>query len=116
MATPAAPVKGTAVGLWMCDAVGVPNRPENVTCTRMMWATMSKSTPRSARSCATVMPDARGRGVGAALTVTALRVAPNKPATLFATAAGLPVYRRLGFVAIGRHRDWHPSGSHLEGD
>jgi GNAT superfamily N-acetyltransferase len=67
-------------------------------------------------SAVAVMPDARGRGVGAALTVTALRVAPNKPATLFATAAGLPVYRRLGFVAIGRHRDWHPSGSHLEGD
>jgi hypothetical protein len=35
------------------------------------------------------MPDARGRGVGAALTVIALRVAPNKPATLFATAEGL---------------------------
>ncbi len=66
-------------------------------------------------SAVAVMPEARGRGVGAALTVTALRVAPNKPATMFATAAGKPVYRRLGFVEIGRHRDWHPPGSEPEG-
>jgi predicted N-acetyltransferase YhbS len=66
-------------------------------------------------SAVAVMPDARGRGVGAALTVIALRVAPNKPATLFATAEGLPVYRRLGFVAISRHRVWHPPGRGPEG-
>jgi len=59
-------------------------------------------------SAVAVMPEARRRGVGDALTVTALRVAPGRPATLFATAAGLPLYRRLGFVEIGRHRDCHP--------
>jgi predicted N-acetyltransferase YhbS len=66
-------------------------------------------------SAVAVMPDARGRGVGAALTVIALRVAPNKPATLFATAGGLPVYRRPGFVEISRHRVWHPPGRGPEG-
>jgi GNAT superfamily N-acetyltransferase len=61
------------------------------------------------------MPDARRRGVGAALTVTALRVAPDKPATVIATAAGLPVYRRLGFLGIGRRRNWHPPSSGHDG-
>jgi len=59
-------------------------------------------------SAVSVMPDARGRGVGAALTITALQGAAGRPATLFATAAGLGLYRRLGFVEIGRHRDWYP--------
>ena len=59
-------------------------------------------------SAVSVMPEARRRGVGAALTITALQVAPGRPATLFATAAGLPLYRRLGFAEIGRHRVWHP--------
>jgi len=59
-------------------------------------------------SAVSVMHHARRRGIGALLTVTALQVAPERPATLFATAAGLPVYRRLGFVEIGQHRDWHP--------
>ncbi len=66
-------------------------------------------------SAVTVMPDARRRGVGTALTVAALQCAPEKPATLFATADGLPVYRRLEFVQVGRHRDWYPPSPAPEG-
>jgi hypothetical protein len=33
VATPAVPVPGTAVALWICDAVVVLNRPLKVTCT-----------------------------------------------------------------------------------
>jgi GNAT superfamily N-acetyltransferase len=66
-------------------------------------------------SAVAVLPQARRRGVGAALTVTALQVAPGRPAPLFATGAGLPVYQRLGFVEIGRHRDWHAPRTAAEG-
>ncbi|MEV7601054.1 GNAT family N-acetyltransferase [Kitasatospora sp. NPDC089797] len=46
------------------------------------------------------LPDQRGQGVAGALLRTALAHAhPDRPATLVATAAGEPVYRRLGFTA-----------------
>jgi GNAT superfamily N-acetyltransferase len=64
-------------------------------------------------SAVAVMPEARRRGVGAALTVAALRVAPGRPASLSATSAGYPVYRRLGFEEIGRQRIWHPPSDPL---
>ncbi|MEV7026942.1 GNAT family N-acetyltransferase [Kitasatospora sp. NPDC093558] len=44
------------------------------------------------------LPFARGRGVARAVVETALAAAhPGRPATLVATAAGEPLYRRLGF-------------------
>ncbi len=44
VATPAVPVPGSAVALWMCEAVVVPSRPEKVTCTRKVCAVLSNRT------------------------------------------------------------------------
>ena len=41
VATPAVPAPGTAVALWMCDAVVFASRPLKVTCTRRVWAVLS---------------------------------------------------------------------------
>ena len=60
-------------------------------------------------SAVTVLPVARRRGVGTALTIIALQVAPGRSATLSATADGLPLYRRLGFAEVGRQRHWQQS-------
>lgn len=57
-------------------------------------------------SAVAVVPELRGRGIGAALTAAALDVAPDRPATLAASAAGLPVYRRLGFREVTRPIHW----------
>lgn len=51
------------------------------------------------------IPDARGRGVGAAVTVAILALAVergNPTAWLAASDMGEPVYRRLGFRTVGR--------------
>jgi GNAT superfamily N-acetyltransferase len=61
----------------------------------------------------TVVPEARGRRVGSALTAAALRWAPGVPASLSASALGYHVYERLGFerveAAPGRGTwDWTP--------
>lgn len=56
-----------------------------------------------------VIPRARGRGVGAALTeacVQWLRDQGAQTVLLHATDAGRPVYESLGFVAEGRSRAW----------
>ncbi|HKE99305.1 MAG TPA: GNAT family N-acetyltransferase [Actinomycetes bacterium] len=55
------------------------------------------------------LPGARGRGLGGALTRTALAVAPELPAVLSATPAGVPVYRRLGFRPEARTWWWSRS-------
>ncbi len=53
------------------------------------------------------MPDARGRGYGAAVTWAATVVDSTLPATLIASDVGRPVYERLGYVAVSRWSLWH---------
>ncbi len=48
------------------------------------------------------LPEARGRGYGAAVTWRATTAHPTFPAALLATDAGRPVYQRLGYVPITR--------------
>ena len=55
-----------------------------------------------------VMPAQRGRGIAGALTEAAAAAAPGVPAVLSATPAGHGVYRRLGFVDVGRPLHHHP--------
>lgn len=53
------------------------------------------------------LPEARGRGLGRAITLHACLVARQRGyrvATLHATPLGLPVYRRLGFEPYGQMR------------
>ena len=58
-----------------------------------------------------VLPEARGRGYGAALTAAAAAVAPDLPAVLLASDDGRPTYRRLGFIDLFRVTMWeHPPG------
>jgi ribosomal protein S18 acetylase RimI-like enzyme len=55
--------------------------------------------------CVTTLPEARGRGVGAALTFAGLRDARAmgyRVAILQATPMGAPVYQRMGFQDTGR--------------
>lgn len=56
-----------------------------------------------------VVPRARGRGIGAALTEACVQWLHERGARtvlLHATDAGRPVYERVGFVAEGRSRAW----------
>jgi GNAT superfamily N-acetyltransferase len=56
-----------------------------------------------------VIPRARRRGLGAALTEACVQWLRDRGATtvlLHATDAGRPVYERVGFVAEGRSRAW----------
>ena len=48
------------------------------------------------------LPDARGRGYGAAVTWEATLAEPKLPALLIATDMGRPVYERMGYVALTR--------------
>jgi GNAT superfamily N-acetyltransferase len=62
-----------------------------------------------------VLPRARGRGAGSALTeacVEWLRDRGAKTVLLHATDAGRPVYERIGFVAEGRSRAWRGGPAH----
>jgi GNAT superfamily N-acetyltransferase len=52
-------------------------------------------------------PEARGRGIGAALTWAATTVLPDAPAMLIASDDGQPVYERLGYVRLLRLTLWH---------
>jgi GNAT superfamily N-acetyltransferase len=49
---------------------------------------------------------ARGRGIGRALTATAVSVAPDRPAMLVASDLGRSLYERLGFRSILRFTMW----------
>lgn len=53
------------------------------------------------------LEDARGSGVGAAMTWAATMVAPELPATLIASDDGQPVYARMGFLRLLRMTMWH---------
>jgi GNAT superfamily N-acetyltransferase len=52
------------------------------------------------------LPDARGRGHGAALTAAAGAAAPSLPALLVASDAGRPVYERMGYLPVLRCTVW----------
>jgi GNAT superfamily N-acetyltransferase len=58
-----------------------------------------------------VLPAARGRGVGAAVTWAATRSDPAVPAVLLASDDGRPVYERMGYVAIERWTAWLRPGA-----
>ncbi len=53
-----------------------------------------------------VVASERRQGIGALLTAAAVNTAPDRPATLSASAAGAGTYRRLGFEQVGRPVDW----------
>jgi hypothetical protein len=62
-----------------------------------------------------VVPRARGRGTGTALTEACVEWLRDRGATtvlLHATDQGQPVYERLGFEAEGRSRAWRGGPSH----
>lgn len=52
------------------------------------------------------LPDARGRGYGAAVTATAALSEPDVPSVLIASDDGRGVYERLGFLPISRFTLW----------
>jgi GNAT superfamily N-acetyltransferase len=59
-----------------------------------------------------VAPRSRGKGIGTALTETAvewLRERGAQTVLLYATEMGRPVYERVGFAAEGRARSWRGS-------
>lgn len=57
------------------------------------------------------MPQARGRGAGAAVTWAATLAQPDEPAVLIASDDGRPVYERMGYLAIERWTAWlRPAG------
>lgn len=53
------------------------------------------------------LPEARGKGHGAAITAATIAAAPNLPAVLQASELGQPVYRRLGFQDISPYTLWY---------
>ena len=55
------------------------------------------------------LPDRRGKGRGAALTLAALAAAPHLPAVLEASDFGQPVYLRLGFQVVSEYTIWYKS-------
>jgi GNAT superfamily N-acetyltransferase len=52
------------------------------------------------------LPQARGRGYGAAITARAAITAPHLPAVLQASDLGRPVYERLGFTLVDHFALW----------
>jgi GNAT superfamily N-acetyltransferase len=53
-----------------------------------------------------VLPEARGGGVGAAITAAATLTEPTRPATLIASDLGQPTYDRLGYLPLTRYSLW----------
>jgi hypothetical protein len=51
-------------------------------------------------------PEARGRGIGAAVTWAATLADPALPAMLIASDAGQPVYERMGYLRVTRFTLW----------
>ncbi len=58
----------------------------------------------------TVVPGARRRGYGAALTWRATQADPGLPAALQPSDMAVHTYRRLGFAPIGQFSMWHRVG------
>ncbi len=58
----------------------------------------------------TVVPGARRRGYGAALTWQAIQANPRLPAALQPSDMAIEMYRRLGFAPIGHFSAWHRAG------
>jgi hypothetical protein len=58
-------------------------------------------------------PEARGRGVGAAVTWAATLADPSLPAMLIASDAGQPVYERMGYLRLTRFTLWYRDRSTL---
>jgi len=54
-------------------------------------------------------PEARGRGVGAAVTWVATMADPELPAMLIASELGQPVYERMGYLRLTRFTLWTTS-------
>ena len=52
------------------------------------------------------IPEARGRGIGRAMTALATLAATDRPAMLIASDAGRSVYEGLGYVALLRFTLW----------
>jgi hypothetical protein len=52
------------------------------------------------------LPEARGRGYGAAMTWRAMQVSPGLPAMLLASDPGQSVYERMGFMRLLRMTMW----------
>jgi GNAT superfamily N-acetyltransferase len=57
----------------------------------------------------TVVPDARRRGYGAAITWRAVQARPELPTALQPSAMATPMYQRLGFARIGHFSGWQRS-------
>jgi GNAT superfamily N-acetyltransferase len=57
------------------------------------------------------LAQARGRGVGAAVTWAATCAEPGRPALLIASDDGRPVYERLGYLPVERWTVWLQPGS-----
>jgi hypothetical protein len=53
-----------------------------------------------------VLPAARGRGAGAAITWAATSHHPTQPAALIASDAGQPIYQRLDYLRLERWTVW----------
>jgi hypothetical protein len=53
-----------------------------------------------------VLPDARGKGAGAAVTAAATTAFDGQPAALIASDDGQPVYERLGYLRLERWTVW----------
>lgn len=51
-------------------------------------------------------PEARGRGIGAAVTWAATLADPARPAMLIASDLGQPVYERMGYLRLTRFTLW----------
>jgi hypothetical protein len=52
------------------------------------------------------LPQARGRGAGAAVTWAATLADPSRPAILLASDDGRPVYERMGYLPVERWTAW----------
>lgn len=53
------------------------------------------------------LPEARGKGFGAAITAATIAAAPHLPAVLQASEPGQPVYSKLGFQVISPYTIWY---------
>jgi predicted GNAT family acetyltransferase len=52
------------------------------------------------------VPEGRRHGYATAMTIAAMQVGPDRPAVLQPSSAAEPLYRSLGFEAIGGFSHW----------